>query len=133
MRAKEAAGCCDLQEAREIALEAIQHVTMESARLHLLLGKIAISLNEKDLLRDARMFLEFLRAKASSSGATGSGAIWKFRLGLANCQLLTTKGWGFLVPLTVSNWNQILVTTRNRRFAVPRAFYAASGMHPLYD
>lgn len=62
-RAKEAAERGDLQEAREIALEAIQHVTTESARLHLLLGKTAVSLNEKDLLRDARMFLEFLHAE----------------------------------------------------------------------
>jgi hypothetical protein len=36
---------------------------MESARLHLLLGQIAISLKDKDLLRDARMFLEFLHAE----------------------------------------------------------------------
>ena len=62
-RAKEAAERGDQQEAREIALEAIQHVTMESARLHLLLGKIAISLKDKDLLRDARAFLEFLHAE----------------------------------------------------------------------
>jgi len=61
--AKEAAERGDQQEAREIALEAIQHVTMESARLHLLLGKIAVSLKDKDLLRDARTFLEFLHAE----------------------------------------------------------------------
>jgi hypothetical protein len=62
-RAKGAVERGDLQEARQIALRAIQHVTTESARLHLLLGKTAISLNEKDLLRDARMFLEFLCAE----------------------------------------------------------------------
>jgi hypothetical protein len=61
--AQEAAERGDQQEAKEIALEAIQHVTMESARLHLLLGQIAISLKDKDLLRDARMFLEFLHAE----------------------------------------------------------------------
>jgi len=61
--AKEAAERGDPQEAREIALGAIQHVTMESARLHLLLGQIAVSLMDKDLLRDARMFLEFLHAE----------------------------------------------------------------------
>jgi len=60
--AKEAAERGALQEAREITLKAIQHVTMESASLHLLLGKIAISLKDKELLRDARMFLEFLHA-----------------------------------------------------------------------
>ena len=62
-RAQEAAERGDLQEAKEITLEAIQHITMESARLHLLLGKIAISLNDKELLRDARTFLEFLHAE----------------------------------------------------------------------
>ncbi len=62
-RAKEAAERGNLQEARDIALEAIQHVTIESASLHLLLGKIAISLNDKDLLRDAQTFLEFLRSE----------------------------------------------------------------------
>ena len=61
--AKEAAERGDLQDAREITLEAIQHVTMESAPLHLLLGKIAVSINDKDLLRDARTFLQFLRAE----------------------------------------------------------------------
>jgi hypothetical protein len=64
-RAKEAADRGDQQEAREIALEAIQHMTMESARLHLLLGQIAVSLKDKDLLRDARAFLEFLHAEQS--------------------------------------------------------------------
>ena len=59
--AKKSAEGGDLQEARESALQAIQHVSMESARLHLLLGNIAISLKDKDLLRDARRFLEFLR------------------------------------------------------------------------
>ena len=36
--AKEAAGRGNLQEAKETTLEAIQHVTTDSARLHLLLG-----------------------------------------------------------------------------------------------
>ena len=53
--AKKAAEGGDLQEARESALQAIQHVSMESARLHLLLGNIAISLKDKDLLRDAEV------------------------------------------------------------------------------
>ena len=64
-RAKEAAGRGDLQEAKETALEAIQHVTTDSARLHLLLGKIALSLREKEVFREAEAFLEFLHAKQS--------------------------------------------------------------------
>lgn len=64
-RAKVAAGRGDLQEAKETVLEAIQHVTMESARLHLLLGKIALSLKEKEMFREAEAFLEFLGAKQS--------------------------------------------------------------------
>lgn len=62
-RAKKAAERRDLQEAKEIALEAIQHVTSESPRLHLLLGEVALSLKEKELYREARIFLEFLSAK----------------------------------------------------------------------
>ncbi len=61
--AKKAAEGGDLQEARESSLQAIQHVSMESARFHLLLGKIGIALKDKDLLRDARRFLEFLHAE----------------------------------------------------------------------
>jgi hypothetical protein len=64
-RAKEAAGRGDLQEAKETVLEAIQHVTTDSARLHLLLGKIALSLKEKEVFREAEAFLEFLHAKQS--------------------------------------------------------------------
>jgi len=48
-----------LQEAKETTLEAIQHVTTDSARLHLLLGKIALSLREKKVFREAEAFLEF--------------------------------------------------------------------------
>jgi hypothetical protein len=64
-RAKEAAERGDLQKAKETVLEAIQHVTMDSPRLHLLLGKIALSLKEKGLFREAQAFLEFLHANQS--------------------------------------------------------------------
>jgi len=56
----------DFQEAKEVALEVIQHVTTDSARLHLLLGKIALSLKEKDVFGEAQAFLEFLRATPSA-------------------------------------------------------------------
>lgn len=62
-RAQAAARRGDFQEAKEVALEAIQHVTADSARLHLLLGKIALSLKEKQIFGEAQAFLEFLRAK----------------------------------------------------------------------
>jgi len=62
-RAREAAKRGDLQEAKQTVLEAIQHVTMDSPRLHLLLGKIALSLKEKETIREAKAFLEFLNAK----------------------------------------------------------------------
>lgn len=64
-RAQEAARRGNLKEAKETALEAIQHVTMDSVRLHLLLGKVALSLKEKGVFREAKAFLEFLGAKQS--------------------------------------------------------------------
>lgn len=63
VRAKKAVERGDLQEAKETVLEAIQHVTSDSPRLHLLLGKIALSLREKEVYREVRAFLEFLNAK----------------------------------------------------------------------
>jgi len=61
--AEEAAAHGDFQEAKETALEAIQHVTSESPRLHLMVGKIALALGEKNLFAEARAFLEFLKAE----------------------------------------------------------------------
>jgi hypothetical protein len=62
-RANEARARGDFQDARETALHAIQHVTAESPRLHLLLGQVALFLGEKDTFCEARSFLEFLRAE----------------------------------------------------------------------
>jgi hypothetical protein len=47
--------------AKAISLQAIQHVTAESGRLHLLLAKTALSMGDKGLFREAKTFLEFLR------------------------------------------------------------------------
>jgi hypothetical protein len=47
--------------ARDVALELVGHVTAEDARTHLLLGKLAIQLNDKRLLREAKDFLAVLR------------------------------------------------------------------------
>jgi len=61
--AEEATARGDFQNAMETALFAVQHVTSESPRLHLLLGKAALFLGEKDICCDARAFLEFLKAE----------------------------------------------------------------------
>ena len=62
-RANEAVERGNFQEAKETALEAVQHVTMESPRLHLLLGKVALFLGEKQMFCEARTLLEFLQAE----------------------------------------------------------------------
>jgi len=43
--------------ARDVALETVGHVTLEDPRLHLLLGKLAVQLGDKQLLREAIRFL----------------------------------------------------------------------------
>jgi hypothetical protein len=47
--------------ARDVALELVGHVTAEDPRSHLLLGKVAIQLHDKRLLREAKEFLAFLK------------------------------------------------------------------------
>lgn len=47
--------------ARDVALEAVGHVTFEHPLLHLLLGEVAIGLGEKKLLHEAKAFLQFLQ------------------------------------------------------------------------
>lgn len=51
----------ELERARDVALEAVGHVSLEDARLHLLLGQIAVALADPVLLREARQFLRFFR------------------------------------------------------------------------
>jgi hypothetical protein len=48
-----------LESARDVALEAVGHVTMEDPRLHLLLGQVAIGLGDRRLLGEAKAFLDF--------------------------------------------------------------------------
>jgi hypothetical protein len=48
-----------LELARDVALEAVGHVTMEDPRLHLLLGQVAIGLGDRRLLGEAKAFLDF--------------------------------------------------------------------------
>jgi hypothetical protein len=47
--------------ARDVALELVGHVTLEDPRSHLLLGKLAIQLRDKRLLREAKEFLALLK------------------------------------------------------------------------
>ncbi len=50
-----------LEDARDVTLEAVGHVTPEDARLHFLLGQLALGLNDQVLLREARAQLTFFR------------------------------------------------------------------------
>jgi hypothetical protein len=47
--------------ARDLALEVVGHVTAEDPRCHLLLGKLAIQLQDKQLLGEAKNFLAFTK------------------------------------------------------------------------
>lgn len=47
--------------ARDVALELVGHVTPEDPRSHLLLGKLAIQLKDRQLLREAKEFLAVLK------------------------------------------------------------------------
>jgi hypothetical protein len=64
-QANDASACGDFQLAEATTLDAVRHVTAESPRLHLLLGKIALSLGDEDLFREAKAFLEFPQADHS--------------------------------------------------------------------
>lgn len=65
--------------ARDVALETVGHVTCEDPRSHLLLGKLAIQLRDKRLLRDAKVFLVLLKQQAALEElqqAERSGVVW---------------------------------------------------------
>ncbi len=47
--------------ARDVALELVGHVTAADPRVHLFLGKLAIQLRDKTLLREAKRFLVLLK------------------------------------------------------------------------
>jgi len=59
--ARSAANSGEFLRARDVALELVGHVTAEDPRTHLLLGKLAIQLNDKHLLREAKEFLTLLK------------------------------------------------------------------------
>ena len=45
--------------ARDVALETVGHVSLEDPRLHLLLGQLAVELEDRKLLREAKAFLRY--------------------------------------------------------------------------
>jgi hypothetical protein len=51
--------------AREVALEAVAHVGHADPRAHLLLGQIAVALQDRKLLREVRAFLQFFQFNSS--------------------------------------------------------------------
>jgi hypothetical protein len=50
-----------LAVARAVALATVGHVNMDEPRLHMLLGLVAVGLNDRTLLHEARTFLAFLK------------------------------------------------------------------------
>jgi hypothetical protein len=50
-----------LEAARDVALEAVGHVSLEDPRPHLLLGELAVALDDRTLLQDAQRFLRFFK------------------------------------------------------------------------
>jgi hypothetical protein len=49
-----------LEDARDVALETVGHVTLEDPRPHLLLGQLGVGLGDRRLVREAKAFLRFL-------------------------------------------------------------------------
>ncbi|MFN8589025.1 MAG: hypothetical protein U0704_14635 [Candidatus Eisenbacteria bacterium] len=52
-----------LEEAREVALHAIGHITFEDPNMHLLLGQVGVALADTALASDALAMLRFLKAE----------------------------------------------------------------------
>ncbi len=48
---------------RDVALEAVGHISMEDPRLHLLLGELAVALSDRVMLRESQSYLRFLKAE----------------------------------------------------------------------
>ena len=49
--------------ARDVALSAVAHVSLEDPRAHLLLGQLAVALQDRQLRREAQAFLRILDAR----------------------------------------------------------------------
>jgi hypothetical protein len=92
-----------LERARDVALETAGHVTFEDARVHLLLGQVAIALRDRRLLSEARACLARLGVSACeqklneverSGKPDFSGPAWP----IAHPQNYPTSGWTSRVP-----------------------------------
>jgi len=59
--ALESARAGRIEIARDVALETVGHVDLEDPRPHLLLGQVAVKLRDRELLRQAKSFLRFLK------------------------------------------------------------------------
>ena len=59
--ALESARAGQIEIARDVALETVGHVDLEDPRPHLLLGQVAVKLRDRELLRQAKSFLRFLK------------------------------------------------------------------------
>jgi len=76
--ASESAQAGRLEIARDVALEMVGHVSLEDPRPHVLLGQLGVRLKDRRLLREAKVFLRFLKVdrweqklhQAARSGST---------------------------------------------------------------
>lgn len=62
--AQAAARAGDLAKARDVVLETVAHVSFEDPRAHLLLGQIALALDDRETLGEAKEFLRYFRRDA---------------------------------------------------------------------
>lgn len=51
----------ELFASRDVLLETAAHVSFEDPRVHVLLGQVALALHDRELLREAKAFLQFLK------------------------------------------------------------------------
>jgi hypothetical protein len=65
--ALDAAGAARFEEARDVALCAVAHVTADEPHLHLLIGQLGVALGAPSLVREARRCLQFLGRDALAS------------------------------------------------------------------
>lgn len=51
----------ELYTARDVLLETAAHISFEDPRVHVLLGQVAMALHDRELLREAKAFLQFFQ------------------------------------------------------------------------
>jgi len=50
---------------RDVLLETAAHVSFDDPRVHVLLGQVAVALHDRELLREAKAFLQFFKFNSS--------------------------------------------------------------------